>query len=135
VTASDAPKLLRLLAAPLLVSAILVGSWLLGDSPAARVRNAELLWNFAGPLLITGAAIAVARSGTDRALVFPTPMLLGLVFSAQRGSTPPIIAVLLASGSVVVLLHACWRERRGVAQWAAACCGLATIWMQLGGNG
>jgi hypothetical protein len=135
VTAGPAATLLRLLAVPLLVSAAMVGVWLMGDSPAARVANVELLWKFAGPLLASGVAIRLARSGTERALVFPTPLLLWLIFPAQRAPTVPLLAVLLASCAVLVLLHACWQVKRGLAQWAAACCGAATIWMNLGSGG
>lgn len=132
MTVTAAPRLLRWLAAPLLAGVVTLGVWMIGDSPSARLRNAELLWRVAGPLLITGAAIKLVRSGSDRALVLPTPLLLALIFSAQRGSTVPTLAILVANSAAMVLLYACWQVRRALAQWAATCCCGAVIWMHIG---
>jgi hypothetical protein len=39
VNANAASTLARLLAVPLLLSAVMVGAWAIGESPAARVRG------------------------------------------------------------------------------------------------
>jgi hypothetical protein len=122
--------LLTLLALPLLLGAVTVCAWWMGDSAAARVANADLMAKFAGPLCATLSTLSILKTGSDRALVLPTPIMLWLVATSARssGSVPAFVVAQLA---VVMLLLACWHQRRRPAQWAATCCGASAIWLQL----
>jgi hypothetical protein len=127
--------LLRLLAFPLFVSALTFGAWLAGGSQAAaRVANAELVWAAAGPVLNTAAALGVLKTGSDRALALPTPIMLWSIYSAQRSAGAPWMALTLAHVATLVLLFGCWQQRRKLARAAAICCGTASLWVQLSGG-
>src|SRR6185436_2189586 len=127
--------LLRLLALPLFVSALTFGAWLAGGSQAAtRVANAELAWALAGPICTAVAALSILKNGSDRGLALPPPLMLWLVFSAQRSPAAPWLALLLAHVATLVLLFACWQQRRNLARAATICCGTAIIWVHLSGT-
>ena len=126
--------LLRLLALPLFLCAVTVGAWLAGGSRhEARIANAHLAVAIWGPLATVTAALSILKSGRDRALALPTPLMLWLVFSADRAGTAAWYASLVAHAAVWVLLYGCWQQKRRVAQVATVCCGAAIVWIQLGG--
>jgi len=129
---SSTTPLLRLLALPLSLSALTFGAWLAGGPQAAgRVANAELVLGLAGPVCTTAVALAVLKTGSDRALALPTPLMLGLVFSGERTAGAPWNALLVAHGAILVLLFGCWQQKRKLAQLGAVACGVAMVVAQL----
>jgi succinate-acetate transporter protein len=131
VNAGAASTLLRLLAVPLLLCAVLVAAWAMGESPAARVANAHLVLAIAGPFGTMALAITTIIKGSDAALVLPMPLMQWLVFSSQRASALPWLALLLAHGGVLMLLVGCWQRRRRMAVCGAVACALGACWLQL----
>jgi hypothetical protein len=126
--------LLRLLAVPLFLSAVILGAWLAGGSRhEARIANAHLVMTLFGPLASVAAALSILKTGRDRALALPPPLMLWLIFSADRAATAPWYASLVAHAAAWVLLYACWQQKRRVAQVATICCGAAIVWIQLSG--
>lgn len=135
MTTARAAVLGRLLAVPVFLSAVTLGVWLAGDSPAARIANAELLWKACGPLCVTFTVLGLLKYGSERALVLPTPLVMWMVLAAQRTSGPKLLAQLLAQTAVAALLFACWQAKRGLALCAALAASIAAVWMLLGGSG
>ena len=124
--------LLRLLALPLAISATLVTPRLANQSlPFANIPGPELLFAAAPPVSTTVAVLALLRGG--RALVLPTPLMMWLVSTSQRAASAPLYVELTAHVACFVLLAACVRSKRTLAQGAALCCGAAAIWLQVSG--
>jgi hypothetical protein len=120
---------IRLLAFPGYLSATLAAG---GPNGFGAPFYTELGLALLVPLSTTIAVLSILRKGSERALVLPTPLMLWLVTSSQRSSISPWPQV-LAQGALLALLYACWRQRRGLAQWAVIACGAAAGCLQVSG--
>lgn len=123
--------LLRLLALPLAFSAALVAARLANQSlPSANIPSPELLFAAMLPVSTTVAVLALLRDA-DRSLVLPTPLMMWLVSASQRAVSAPLYVEITAQVACFMLLAACSRGKRTLAQWAAVCCGAAAVWLQV----
>jgi hypothetical protein len=95
--------------------------------------NAALVLAVSVPLTFVLATLSVLRRASERALVLPAPTMIWLVFMAQRATTAPWYAVLIAHTAAFVVLGGCLGGKRRLAQCGAICCGAAALWLQLSG--
>lgn len=128
-TESHWRTLMTLLAAPLAVSAVLVGIWLAGGRRPLDPAAADQVFASAGrilsvlyPLSMTWMALRWLRNPAERALVWPTPIMMYLAFSS-RSSSPAWYWTALGNLACVIVLGACSHGRRRVAAVAIIVCG------------
>lgn len=94
--------------------------------------NFESLLKLLGPVCVVVATLSILRHGSERSWVLPPPMMIWLVFGAQRGVIVPWVSLLLAQAAAFLLIVACWKQRRALARWAVVGGGVAVVWMLLG---
>lgn len=93
--------------------------------------TSEVLLAVTTPLVTALGVLGVLRRGSERALVLPTPAMMWLVHLSQRDTTAPWYAMAIAHAAVLILLVACWQQRRALAQWAVLGSSAAAVWLTL----
>ncbi|HKY35337.1 MAG TPA: hypothetical protein VJN18_05320 [Polyangiaceae bacterium] len=79
----------------------------------------------------TWLALSLLKNPSERSLVVPTPLMMWLVFMAQRDTTGAWYYVVLAQLSCLALLVACSKGNRAIARVAASCCGALALWLEI----
>jgi hypothetical protein len=124
--------LLVLLALPLASSAILTVVWMVGGrQPLGNTAGLDAYLGALVALSNTWLALSLLQNPSERSLVVPTPLMMWLVFLAQRDTTASWYYVVFAQFACLTLLVACWKGKRAIARVATICCGALALWLEV----